>query len=146
MRKAIYLLLTGIILMLGLMLTGCKTMAATNEEQVLYLVNEERVSNGLQPLTIDSDLTLAAKIRAEEASRCYSHTRPDGTSCFTVSDKANSENLAKAYSYNTLSEVVDAWMNSQGHKENILWTASTTTGIGICKMADGSYYVAELFN
>lgn len=146
MRKAIYLLLTGIMLMLGLMLTGCKTMACTNEEIVLELINEERASNGLQPLTMDSDLQKAAQVRANEASVCYSHTRPDGSSCFTVCDKAYGENLAKAYSYNTLSEVVEAWMLSQGHKANILWTDSTTTGIGICKMADGSYYVAELFN
>lgn len=146
MRKSLYLLLTGFIFCLGIMLVDCKTMAATDEETVLMLVNEERVSNGLEPLSIDSDLQKAAQVRANEASVSYSHQRPDGSAFYTVSNKANGENLAKAYKYNTLNEVVDSWMLSEGHKKNILWKTSTVTGIGVCKLADGTYYVAELFN
>ena len=56
----------------------------------------------------------------------------------------NGENLAKAYKCNTLKEVVDLWMLSEGHKKNILW--KTSTAFGVCKLADGTYYVAELFN
>ena len=85
MRKSLYLLLTGFIFCLGIMLVDCKTMAATDEETVLTFVNEERVSNGLEPLSIDSDLQRAAQVRANEASVSYSHQRPDGSEYYTVS-------------------------------------------------------------
>lgn len=146
MRKALFILLTMFILCMGLLLTGCKATAATEEEVLLQLVNEQRQANGLKPLSIDSELMQAAQIRADEASVKYSHERPDGSSCFTVSNKAYGENLAKANAYNTLDEVVEAWMLSKAHKDNILYASSDKTGFGICKLADGTYYVAELFN
>lgn len=146
MRKALFIFLTTFILCMGIFLTGCKATAATEEEVLLQLVNEQRQANGLKPLSIDSELMQAAQIRAAEASVKYSHERPDGSSCFTVSNKAYSENLAKANAYNTLDEVVEAWMLSEVHKDNILYVNSDKTGVGICKLADGTFYVAELFN
>ncbi len=146
MRKVLFILLTSFILCMGILLTGCKATAATEEEVLLQLVNEQRQANGLKPLSIDSELMQASQIRAEEASVKYSHERPDGSSCFTVSNKAYGENLAKANAYNTLNEVVEAWMLSEVHKDNILYASSDKTGVGICKLADGTFYVAELFN
>ena len=100
-------------------------------EQVVTLVNRIRVANGLNKLTTYDKLTEVAQVRAKEIEISYSHTRPDGTKCFTALDEAGlrtvtaGENIAKGYS--TPERVVDAWMNSPGHRANIrrcieLWT------------------------
>lgn len=96
-------------------------------QQVFALVNQIRTENGVAELTWDDRLYESSKIRAEEASVNWSHTRPDGSSCFTVSDVMHGENLAKGYS--TPEAVVDGWMSSQGHKDNILNASFTRTAI-----------------
>ncbi len=74
--------------------------ASEYAEEVLKMVIEQRVANGLSELVMDESLLVAAEIRAEEITRLFSHTRPDGSSCFTALDEANvqyqaaGENLA----------------------------------------------------
>lgn len=107
-------------------------------QQVFALVNQIRVENGVAELTWDDRLYESSKIRAEEASVNWSHTRPDGSSCFTVSDVMHGENLAKGYS--TPEAVVDGWMNSQGHKDNILNASFTRTAIAYYNTDQGALW------
>lgn len=103
-------------------------------EQVVTLVNRIRVANGLNKLTTYDKLTEVAQLRAKEIETNYSHTRPDGTKCFTALEDAGirsttaGENIAKGYS--TPEKVVDAWMNSPGHRANILNPSYTMIGVG----------------
>lgn len=103
-------------------------------EQILELVNYERKKAGVPELTLDEDLCKAADIRVKELKKNYSHTRPDGNSCFTVLDDNNiaftaaGENIAKGQP--TCKEVMQGWMNSENHKNNILNTKYTKIGIG----------------
>ncbi|MCI6282886.1 CAP domain-containing protein [Selenomonas sp.] len=107
---------------------------------VLDLVNENRASYGLAPLTLASDLCDDADVRAEEIVSLFSHTRPDGSSCFTVIDgsyRRVAENIAAGLA--TPEETVDQWMNSPGHRANILDPELRELGVGYC-YEDGSAY------
>lgn len=116
--------------------------------EVLKLVNEYRASNGLSPVSLDNAISSAADIRAKEIVRSFSHTRPDGRSCFTVlSENGISYNGAGeniAYGQDTPKEVMTAWMNSQGHRANILNSSFTKLGVGIYS-SGGTVYWVQLF-
>ena len=109
---------------------------------VLARVNSERAAAGLAPLALDAELTNAAMLRAGETSVLFSHSRPNGTPCFDVSDKAYGENIAMGY--RTPAAVMGGWMNSQGHRDNILDSDYRSIGIG-CVSVGGSYYWVQLF-
>lgn len=99
--------------------------------QVLDLVNEERCKAGVAPLRFSAELQSAAAIRAEELTRKYSHTRPDGTKFSTVLPDGKytlGENIA--YGSSTAAKVVELWMNSPGHRANILRSDYTELGVG----------------
>ncbi len=92
---------------------------------VLSLCNQERASYGLGNLHTREDLWEdAAMIRATEIDTVFDHERPDGRKCFTVLDDAGfdwkyaGENIA--YGFRTAESVFEAWMNSEGHRDNIL--------------------------
>ena len=93
-------------------------------EEVLSLVNEERTKRGLSPLTYCYEAQKAADLRADEIQKSFAHTRPDGRDCFSVFDDLKidrfmcGENIA--YGYPTPEDVMEAWMNSEGHRANIL--------------------------
>ena len=114
-------------------------------QEVIRLTNEERSKVGLPPLEYDGKLAAAANERAEEISEVFAHTRPDGTGCFTVLDEydikiwAAGENIAGYYS--DPEEVVEAWMNSQGHRENILDSYFSDIGVGVYEDDYGLYWV-----
>lgn len=92
--------------------------------EVVRLVNVERAAYGLSPLQEDTRLDQAAAVRAKEIISKFSHYRPDGTECFTVLKEFNiscnraAENIALGQQ--TPAEVVEDWMNSPGHRANIL--------------------------
>ena len=117
--------------------------------EVIRLVNVERNNAGLSSLTRNSKLCDLALIRAVEIVELFSHNRPNGSDCFTIFDEYGfvingyaGENLAKGH--RTPEEVVKGWMNSQGHKENILGVDFKEIGIGIVKV-DGVIYWTQLF-
>ena len=117
---------------------------------VLSGVNQARAEAGLQPLTLDTTLNNLCSTRAQEISTCWGHDRPDGRSCFTIlSDNGVSystcgENIAAGQE--TGSEVVNTWMNSEGHRANILNPAYTKMGIGVYLSNDEyGYYWAQIF-
>ena len=126
---------------LELQVTGTENYARAYK--VLDIVNEERRARGLNELTMDKDLLEAAMQRAAELSIYYNHARPDGTSCFTVSSKASRENIAFSTS-NSADSVMSSWMNSDGHRANILDTANRSIGVG-CFEHNGAVYWVQLF-
>lgn len=109
--------------------------------RVVELVNVERAKAGLAPLKVDAKATQAAMVRAGEIRRSFSHTRPDGRTCFTalaeagVSYRAAGENIAAGQK--TPEQVVAAWMNSEGHRKNILGSQFTAIGVGYL---EGNYW------
>ena len=121
--------------------------------EVLRLVNIERDKVGAAHLVLDGALCDAANMRAIEMdySGNFSHTRPDERDCFTVfsfckiSFYTCGENIAAGYP--TPAAVVDGWMNSTGHKANILNTAFTKMGLGYSTGGGGEYrhYWAQEF-
>ena len=115
--------------------------------KVLDIVNEHRTAEGLNPLTMDSVLLDAAMLRAAECAVYYSHDRPNNTQCFTVVDWRNSvgENLAVMNYITDASEAVNNWMNSPGHKENIMASKFSSIGVGVFEV-DGIQYWAQLFD
>ena len=105
------------------------TQNYTYASQVITLLNEQRVNNGLSPLTADSTLTAAAMQRAAETVIYFSHTRPNGSRCFTAFDGGwRGENIAAGQA--DPDEVITGWMNSTGHRENILEANYTSVGVG----------------
>ncbi len=110
--------------------------------QVLDLVNQERAKKGLSALTMDKDLLNAAMLRAAETSVCFSHTRPTGQTCFTASSKMTRENIASGTS--TAQAVMNQWMNSSGHRANILSSDTKSIGIG-CVKVTGRYFWVQCF-
>lgn len=104
--------------------------------EVIRLTNIERVKDGAAPLQYHAGLQRAAMVRAEEITRKFSHTRPDGTTAETilldcgVSNGAG-ENIAAGQK--TPEAVVRAWMNSSGHRATMLNPNAKYIGVGVCK-------------
>lgn len=116
-----------------------KINCSENELECYNLINSYRQENGLDILIWDDKLYEYAKIRAREASQCWSHTRPDGTSWKEMDpDTFQGENLAKGY--DTAQDAVNAWIASQGHKENILRGSFTRTAIAFYKAENGWFW------
>ena len=117
-------------------------------KQVAILVNRERSSYGLQPLKYSPLLSEAANVRSSELRKNFSHTRPNGTSCFTVLKEFDisyfsaAENIA--YGQRTPEIVMNAWMNSSGHRANILSKNVEYIGVGVV-YSNGIYYWTQLF-
>lgn len=115
------------------------------EREVVRLVNIERNNRGLSSLTISDKLSKAADVRAVELVDKFSHERPNGTKPWTAADEAGykystiAENIAAGYS--SPQEVVDGWMNSDGHRKNILNSRFTQIGVGCFEKADSEYRI-----
>ncbi len=117
-------------------------------KQALTLVNQERANYGVSALSMPSIHQTMATQRAYELSINCSHYRPDGTLCSTilseygVTTNTVGENIA--YGYTSAAQVVNAWMNSEGHRANILDSDYSNIGIA-CVKVDGVYYWEQLF-
>lgn len=110
--------------------------------QVLDKVNAERKKAGLKALSMDVNLLDAAMQRAMETTLYWSHTRPSDSSCFTVSDLMSGENIAVGQG--SPASVMSSWMNSPGHRANILSGGYTSLGVG-CVQVDGRLYWVQCF-
>mgnify|MGYP005769924777 CR=1 FL=1 len=116
--------------------------------QVVALVNAERAKHGLSALKVDAKVQQAALVRAKETAQSFSHTRPNGSSFSTalteagVSYRRAGENIA--YGQSTPQQVMNAWMNSSGHRANILNENFTTIGVGYT-VINGTAYWTQLF-
>ena len=119
----------------------------SDEKEVFNLINQQRANNGLTALKVDEEVQRVARIKAEDmVSRNYfSHTSPtygspfDMLKSFKISYKTAGENIAGNSSN---SGAVNAWMNSSGHKANILNSSFNYTGIGVVSSSKyGKIYV-----
>ena len=115
--------------------TSNSTLTA-DELEVFNLINQQRANNGLSALKIDNEVQRVARIKAQDMvdNSYFSHTSPtygspfDMLKSFKVTYKSAGENLA-GNSKN--SEAVKAWMNSVGHRANILNSSYNYTGIAV---------------
>ena len=123
------------------------TAMTTDEKEVFDLINKQRTNNGLKALNIDSEVQKVARIKAQDMvnNNYFSHTSPtygspfDMLKKFSVSYKTAGENIAGNSSN---SAAVTAWMNSSGHKANILNSSFNYTGIGVVSSSKyGKIYV-----
>ena len=114
------------------------------EKEVIRLVNEIRVANGLGELSADEELSRVARIKSQDMkdNNYFSHTSPTYGSPFEmmknfgISYKTAGENIAKGYK--TPQAVVDGWMNSPGHRANILNASYNRIGVGY--VTEGNYW------
>ena len=117
--------------------------------RITELVNEHRAAAGLAPVTYSAKISKAAQVRAVEIEQSFSHTRPDGRYFSTVfaeygiSYRYSGENIA--WGQKSPEEVVTAWMNSAGHRANILNAKFTELGVGYRQNARGVNYFTQLF-
>lgn len=117
--------------------------------RVVELVNEERAKAGLKPVTLQKNISAAAQVRAQETEVSFSHTRPDGTKFTTalaqagVTYRGAGENIA--WGQRTPEQVMNGWMNSAGHRANILNEKFTSIGVGYYQNAAGTNYWTQLF-
>ncbi|MCR6487087.1 CAP domain-containing protein [Amycolatopsis sp. OK19-0408] len=121
-------------------------VAPSTAAQVLSLVNAERADAGCKPLTEEAHLTTAAQDYSDQmsAGNFFSHTSPDGTTFDqriknAGYSKPGAENIAKGQT--SAAQVMDAWMNSEGHRANILNCSLTKLGVGFTKA--GNYWVQD---
>lgn len=126
-----------------------ETPALSYAEQVVKLVNEERAKVGAGALTLDKEIEAVALVRAKEIEISFSHTRPDGRNFSTaltdagITFRSSGENIA--WGQRSPEEVVKAWMNSEGHRANILNTNFTKIGVGYYQNGAGRNYWSQLF-
>jgi uncharacterized protein YkwD len=124
-----------------------KSPAGKFKEEIIRLVNVEREKAGVAALEDMSALDTMADVRASESAVAFSHTRPDGTRCFSIfaqnamKYRAAGENLA--FGFSTPEAAVNAWMNSPTHKRNILDPDFKYIGIGYYD--NGQIFCSELF-
>ena len=125
-----------------------QTISTANCDHILDGIfketNKRRIENGLEPLERIKAVDTPAMIRAKETDKLWSHTRPDGRDCFTVYEDTGlkydsmGENLFSATKYLEPDKVVDAWMNSPAHRQNVLQPIFKGIGLG--------YYEGETYN
>ena len=120
------------------------TLCADIAKEIFEETNRERAAAGLPELAWNEELAAAADIRAEEIIDCFSHVRPDGTKCYALGDRIHGENIAKSPLESTGSEFVQHWMDSPGHRENILRERFTMIGVGI-RITDMGITAVQIF-
>lgn len=123
------------------------TSVRAYEQEVIRLTNLERAKYGLKPLTEDWELSRVARYKSQDMHdrRYFDHNSPTyGTpfqmmKAFGLSYRSAGENIAMGY--RTPQSVVTGWMNSSGHRANILNSSYTKIGVGY--VADGSYWTQQ---
>ena len=117
--------------------------------EVYEITNNYRSLVGVSSLILDSSLVEAANIRAKELSDSFSHTRPNGSSCFTVLSELGisygtaGENIAAGYS--SSQSVMEGWRSSSGHYQNIISSKFKKIGIGV-NIINNQYYWVQIFS
>lgn len=116
--------------------------------KVFEIVNQERIKAGVKPLKFNNDMYKAAMVRAKECDESFSHDRPNGTSCFTALKEAGvkyfsaGENIAMGY--RTPADVMKGWMDSEGHRNNILDPDFTDFACGVYKSGYWSQFFCKI--
>ena len=121
------------------------------EEQVVQLVNQERAKVGLKPLKSNWEVARVARYKSQDMidKNYFSHTSPtygspfDMMKNFGITYSTAGENIAAGQA--TPKEVVNAWMNSEGHRKNILSSQFTEIGVGYAKGGSYGHYWTQMF-
>ena len=124
--------------------------ASAEEHELLRLINAERTKNGLGELKFDGELLKIARLKAKDLvdNNYFSHTSPtygspfDMMKTYGISYRTAGENIA---GNSTLQGAVNAWMNSEGHRANILSNAYNYTGIGIVESPKYGKILVQMF-
>ncbi|MBE6875329.1 MAG: hypothetical protein E7496_01170 [Ruminococcus sp.] len=148
-KQIVSALLSSTVLLSGVMISSVNAEEYQDKkDEVIMLVNEQRAVQGKEILYESALLNQAADIRAKEIVSNFSHTRPDGTSGYKVVYEVGAtymyvgENIA--YGYSTEADVMNGWMNSSGHRANILNDNYHAMGVGVAYNS-GTYYWVQLF-
>ena len=130
---------------------GGQNSGITQQEmQAIQLLNRDRAKNGLKSLQADAKLTQVARSHAADMAKqnYFNHTNLQGKSPFDrmkangIAYRLAGENIAYNHSLEAMQE---AWMNSPGHRANILTTGYTHAGVGLYTKEDGTIYGVQLF-
>lgn len=121
------------------------------QKEVVRLVNVERSKRGLSELSFNTELSNVATLKSQDMinKNYFDHTSPtygspfDMMKKFNISYRTAGENIAKGQ--RTPAEVVNSWMNSSGHRANILNANFTDIGIGVAKSSNGTLYWTQMF-
>lgn len=127
------------------------TAIGSYEQQVVNLVNKERAAVGLPALKVNTKLSGVAELKAEDLrdKNYFAHNSPTYGSPFDMMKQYGvkyttaGENIAKGQK--TPESVMNGWMNSQGHKENILNANFTEIGVGYVTDSNGTTYWVQMF-
>lgn len=130
-----------------------QSRAAGDQTGIVDLTNRLRSSKGLSQLSVNSELSRAAAVRAKEIAKNFDHTRPDGNSCFTAV-KGSFSMLGENIAYfgttsagmnrkNAANQLYTQWLNSEGHYKNMVKPEYNCIGVGVYyeTRADGMVYV-----
>lgn len=135
---------------------SCNSIYDANTEKDCYtlsykvfeIVNQERIKAGVKPLKFNNDMYKAAMVRAKECDESFSHDRPNGTSCFTALKEAGVKYLSAgeniAMGYRTPADVMKGWMDSEGHRNNILNPNFTDFACGVYKSGYWSQFFCKI--
>lgn len=123
---------------------------STIENELLFAINFQRGLYGSESLSLSDDLCDVAEIRAVEIACQWSHVRPDGTKFDALINdlewEVAGENLAKCSDDTDCKSIVQAWMNSELHRINIVFPRFRQCGIGLYKQNNTMYIVLILTN
>jgi uncharacterized YkwD family protein len=136
--------------------TNTTTTAPTGDfgayqQEVLNIVNKERTSRGLSALKFNTEVSKVATLKSQDMidKGYFDHNSPtygspfDMMKKFGITYRSAGENIAMGQK--TPQEVMTAWMNSEGHRKNILNSSFTEIGIGIAKDSNGRLYWTQMF-
>lgn len=121
------------------------------QNEVVRLVNVQRANYGLKALSVNAAITKTATLKSQDmaAKGYFDHTSPtygspfDMMKQFGISYRSAGENIA--YGQTSPAQVMDGWMNSPGHRANILNSSYTQIGVGVARNANGTYYWTQHF-
>lgn len=122
------------------------------EFEIFFLTNEERIKHGVQPLILDLDINKVARLKSQDMhdKQYFDHLSPtygspfDMLTEFGITYRGAGENIAAGYQ--NAKDVVTGWMNSEGHRKNILQTSYERIGIGYYYGSDGyQKYYTQMF-
>ena len=121
------------------------------EAEALRLINVRRAEHGLDPLEFNTEIYDCARIRTEEIIVCWGHTRPNGENFRTVYEENGfdwkkywtGENLAGRFV--DMESAIEALMNSEGHRKNLLCPEYDSVAICAIHVGDGKFYMTQLF-
>lgn len=153
MRRILTVLAAAIMLALAASAAWAEGIVKSTERAHLDALNRERAANGAEELAMSTALTEAARIRAKEIVTRFEHVRPSGAQPYSAISgwEQNkwawgtvAENIAKGD--RTVDNVINGWMNSQGHRDNMLDKSFNYCGLACYEDASGNRYWVQLFS